>query len=144
MSDFVYDNTTLPTGKSDARVSTAPADKTVTAAEWNSVMQAITDLRAAVLSGQYHGLASDPVAPASGSGGVYLRSNAGVLEISQNGSTYMRPPRVSTASSIPVSGTWLTGDIVYNSTPVPGGTIGWVCTTGGTPGTWKVFGIISF
>jgi hypothetical protein len=50
---------------------------------------------------------------------------------------------ISYATTIPVAGTWRRGDIVYNSTPSAGGTIGWVCTTAGTPGTWKTFGAIA-
>jgi hypothetical protein len=30
-----------------------------------------------------------------------------------------------------------------NSAPTAGGNIGWVCTTAGTPGTWKTFGAIA-
>lgn len=40
-------------------------------------------------------------------------------------------------TSAPTTGTWARGSIVYNSTPSAGGTPGWVCTTAGTPGTWK-------
>jgi hypothetical protein len=47
------------------------------------------------------------------------------------------------AAAAPVAGTYLQGDIVYNSAPASGGFIGWVCTAGGTPGTWKTFGVIS-
>jgi hypothetical protein len=47
------------------------------------------------------------------------------------------------ASSAPVSGDYIIGDIVWNTSPVAGGTIGFVCTTAGTPGTWKTFGAIS-
>lgn len=46
-------------------------------------------------------------------------------------------------SSAPTSGNYLVGDIVYNSAPAPGGFIGFVCTTAGSPGTWKTFGAIS-
>jgi hypothetical protein len=46
-------------------------------------------------------------------------------------------------SAAPTTGTWVVGDIVYNSTPAASGNIGWVCTTAGTPGTWKTFGAIS-
>jgi hypothetical protein len=35
------------------------------------------------------------------------------------------------------------GDRIMNSVPAAGGTIGWVCTTSGTPGTWKTFGSIA-
>jgi hypothetical protein len=43
----------------------------------------------------------------------------------------------------PSTGTWETGDIVLNTAPAAGGFIGWVCTAGGTPGTWKTWGAIS-
>jgi hypothetical protein len=45
-------------------------------------------------------------------------------------------------SGIPTAGTWKVGDKIYNVTPTPGGYEGWVCTTAGTPGTWKGFGLI--
>ena len=45
--------------------------------------------------------------------------------------------------AIPTVGTWAVGSLVYNSAPTAGGYVGWVCTTAGTPGTWKTFGAIS-
>jgi len=50
---------------------------------------------------------------------------------------------VSYGSAAPTTGTWVAGDKVYDSTPTAGGTIGWVCTVAGTPGTWKAFGTIA-
>ena len=48
------------------------------------------------------------------------------------------PQNVQTyAASTPAAGEWSRGDIIWNNTPSAGGTPGWVCTTGGTPGTWK-------
>lgn len=49
----------------------------------------------------------------------------------------------SFGTAAPTSGTWYRGDIVWDITPSAGGTIGWVCTTAGTPGTWKTFGTIA-
>lgn len=46
-------------------------------------------------------------------------------------------------NSVPNSGTFKVGDIIWNSAPSAGGNIGWVCVTAGTPGTWKSFGDIS-
>jgi len=46
------------------------------------------------------------------------------------------------ATSIPTSGTHGIGEYAWLRTPVAGGTQGWVCTTAGTPGTWKTFGAI--
>lgn len=49
---------------------------------------------------------------------------------------------VTTSTSAPTIGTWTTGQKVIVQTPVAGGYIGYVCTAGGTPGTWKGFGAI--
>jgi hypothetical protein len=42
----------------------------------------------------------------------------------------------------PIQGTWKRGDIIFNSAPLPGSPIGWVCTASGEPGTWSQFGTI--
>ena len=39
-------------------------------------------------------------------------------------------------------GTFKRGDIIYNEAPLAGGSVGLVCTTGGSPGEWKNFGDI--
>lgn len=46
-------------------------------------------------------------------------------------------------SGPPGSGTYAQGMRVLNSAPAAAGNIGWVCTTGGTPGTWKTYGAIA-
>lgn len=46
------------------------------------------------------------------------------------------------ADILPAAGTWQVGDIIWKATPAASGFIGWVCTTAGTPGTWKTFGTI--
>jgi parallel beta-helix repeat protein len=46
-------------------------------------------------------------------------------------------------TAAPSSGTWSSGDIIWHSAPSSAGNIGWVCTVGGTPGTWKSFGTIA-
>lgn len=45
-------------------------------------------------------------------------------------------------SAAPASGYHAAGEVVYNIAPTAGGKVGWVCTTAGTPGTWKPFGAI--
>lgn len=40
------------------------------------------------------------------------------------------------ATAVPTTGTWIAGDIVYNSAPSVGSPIAWSCTVSGTPGTW--------
>lgn len=51
--------------------------------------------------------------------------------------------RIEYGSAAPTSGEWQAGDIMFNLAPTAGGTVGWVCTTTGTPGTWKTFGAIA-
>ena len=49
------------------------------------------------------------------------------------------------AAAAPASGTWGVGDKVWNTSPAVGTAtdMGFVCTTAGTPGTWKGFGDIA-
>lgn len=51
--------------------------------------------------------------------------------------------RLTPASAPPATGTYAVGDVVLNSTPAVAAPIGWVCTVGGAPGTWKEFGVIA-
>jgi len=46
-------------------------------------------------------------------------------------------------SSAPGSGYWSAGTRFWYATPAAGGEVGMVCTTGGTPGTWKDFGDVN-
>lgn len=50
---------------------------------------------------------------------------------------------IGRATEVPTTGTWAVGDEVRVFDPVAGGYIGYVCTTAGTPGTWKAFGAIA-
>jgi hypothetical protein len=52
---------------------------------------------------------------------------------------------VRTGDSPPASaayGEFAQGEIIFNNAPTAGGKVGWVCVAGGTPGTWKAFGVI--
>lgn len=69
-----------------------------------------------------------PVAPNNGSVAIYNNSWNAVIVYH---------------SGAPTSGTWARGSVCYNNAPSAGGTLGWVCTTAGTPGTWKTFGAIT-
>jgi len=48
---------------------------------------------------------------------------------------------VNYLSTTPTASTWKQGDIVYNTAPAEDAnsmvTLGWICTTAGTPGTWR-------
>lgn len=47
------------------------------------------------------------------------------------------------ATASPASGTWARGDVVWNSAVAAAGSPGWICTTAGTPGTWKTMAVVS-
>ena len=53
------------------------------------------------------------------------------------------PYMVNFASAIPVSGTYRQGDYLLNKVQTSGQPFGWVCTTEGTPGTWKIISTVS-
>jgi hypothetical protein len=46
------------------------------------------------------------------------------------------------AAAAPTVGTWAVGDEIYRTAPAAAGKRAWVCTTAGTPGTWKPWGAI--
>ncbi len=50
---------------------------------------------------------------------------------------------VSYGTAPPVAGSWLQGDIRWNTTPVAGGIPGWMCTASGTPGTWNAMAALA-
>jgi len=66
------------------------------------------------------------------SGFVHGQINAGQVS---NSGTGLICETLQTA--VPASGTYAVGDIVRNSTPAAAGVLYWVCTTAGTPGTFK-------
>ncbi len=48
--------------------------------------------------------------------------------------------KVLSGTAAPTSGTYVQGDMMFNSTPSAGGPLGWMCVAGGTPGSWKAMG----
>lgn len=74
-----------------------------------------------------------PLSPA----GYMLRINAsgtGIEAVAEASGTVSMP--FSFGASAPASGTYARGHYVHNTAPVPGGPLGWVCVTAGTPGVW--------
>jgi hypothetical protein len=56
---------------------------------------------------------------------------------------YLATQSITCGGAAPAGGSYNVGDIVYNTAPAPGGWVGWVCTTAGSPGTWTEFGQIN-
>nr|WP_154895313.1 hypothetical protein [Paenibacillus xylanexedens] len=46
------------------------------------------------------------------------------------------------SSAAPTIGSWVRSSVVWNIAPSANGYVGWVCTTSGSPGVWKGFGLI--
>lgn len=49
--------------------------------------------------------------------------------------------RLGFGSAAPTTGTWIQGDLIINTAVISFGNIGWICRTGGTPGTWQSWGV---
>lgn len=69
--------------------------------------------------------------------------NAAVLPFNRMGSLELNGRSITYGSAAPATGTHKDGDIVFNNAPAAAGEVGWVCTTPGSPGTWKTFGTIA-
>ena len=65
------------------------------------------------------------------------------LSFSVAGDVNIGNKRFTNGSNAPSQGTYELGDICWNSNPIPGSFIGWVCVVAGTPGQWLSFGNIA-
>jgi len=78
---------------------------------------------------------------------IYTDISTNLTGVSAGNTQIVRPlesvNKAYLSGSAPSSGTWARGSIVWNPSPSAGGTIGYVCVSGGTPGTWKTFGTIA-
>ena len=51
--------------------------------------------------------------------------------------------KVLSGTAAPASGSFVQGDMMFNSAPAAGGPAGWMCVAGGSPGTWKAMGSLA-
>lgn len=131
MPDFVYDNGTLAGNKvdlTDPPEGANPQNYCISS-EWNALCQAVIDVRTAVLSGKYHGLAlqDNGYVPPGTAYRIWARQNGKLL--AKNGAS----PEVEllTAARAITAGTGLTGGgpltedrtlSLANLSPSPAGT----------------------
>lgn len=79
--------------------------------------------------------------PDIAAGEVYFSATGG-FEYIYDGTRWNTRPKQDIGTAAPTTGTWQQGFIRWAASPSASGKIGWVCVTGGTPGTWKPFGAI--
>jgi hypothetical protein len=75
--------------------------------------------------------------------GIGVTSVESDVSLSTSGAVKFQNKKFEVGSGIPVAGAYSVGDIIWNSAPSAGATIGWVCVAAGNPGQWKSFGTIS-
>jgi hypothetical protein len=92
-----------------------------------------------LLIGSYEGF-TPPVSVFVSNSRVWDRTGGVVWECVENGTTWVTR---SYGLAAPSAGTWRRGDIVWNYSPAASGTVGWICVTAGSPGTWKTWGTIA-
>ena len=103
-----------------------------TAAELHS---GCNELIVPIESGVSESIATINIYVGSNSSGVIEVSNLTITDIFEAGYCYETVEL--SASAAPTVGVWSQSERVWNSAPASGGTPGWICTTSGTPGTWK-------
>lgn len=65
------------------------------------------------------------------------------VKLNVNGTIAQNGKKFEVGDTIPTTGAYSQGDIVWNSSPQSKGYVGWICIRSGTPGEWKTFGAIS-
>lgn len=75
------------------------------------------------------------------SGNKFSPSNS-TTPIQINGHGFKAEKSRYYSTSAPSAGSYEAGDVVWNTSPVLGGVIGWVCVTAGSPGAWVGFGVV--
>ena len=80
------------------------------------------------------------------SGNDFSKASGGSVVISADFSVFYPDATgraiYNTTTAAPTTGTWKQGDKVILALPSASGYLGYVCTTAGTPGTWKGYGAI--
>jgi hypothetical protein len=111
---------------------------------WGSAT-ATTRIRGNLFAQSSSSYAQNGVSETTGVNGTICERNefvtVGVPYVKVGAASVLREESYGTAA--PSTGTHLVGAVVWNSAPAASGTMGWVCTTAGTPGTWKTFGAVS-
>lgn len=71
-----------------------------------------------------------------------LRGSIIALLFSDSGPSSRTYRAIAWSTAAPTTGTWRRGDTVFNSNAAAGAAPAWVCTSGGTPGTWRSYPVV--
>jgi len=74
--------------------------------------------------------------------GVGVNNFADDVDITTARAVRIQNKKFETGTSVPSTGNYIVGDIIWNQNPTPTGFVGWICVRAGTPGEWKQFGQI--
>jgi len=83
-------------------------------------------------------------------GGVEVKGKLGVnvqypgedVDFQVAGAIRFSEKKIQVGQDVPLKGNYNIGDMQYNTHPVPGGYVGWICVESRNPGKWKRFGAI--
>jgi hypothetical protein len=128
---FIIDKNDVLTG-GQAFVATFPASLERSSSVGHFNVTILKADRATVSGAIFQG--KNLIQPLMTLGGGYIQANSGpnLREI-----TNTIPTNGIYVNTEPTLGTWKLGQIVWRSATSAGGSPGYVCITGGTPGTWK-------
>ena len=74
--------------------------------------------------------------------GINVKNLSPGVDLAVAGDLKFQNKRFSVGVEPPNTGSYKTGDVVWNEEPKPTGYVGWICVKEGTPGVWKPFGVI--
>ena len=64
-------------------------------------------------------------------------ANVGARRLNFPNGFGLNDKKILSGTAAPVSGTYVQGDMMFNSGATAGGPMAWMCTAAGSPGTWK-------
>ena len=102
----------------------------------------VTDDTARIRIGANGGVTVEQKLTVNGKLGVGVK-NVSDVDFAVAGPVRFENKKFEVGDSIPTSGSYRKGDIVWNQSPNPTGYVGWICTREGAPGEWRAFGQIS-
>jgi len=65
------------------------------------------------------------------------------VDLTVAGAVRIQDKKQEVSNEQPSAGSYVKGDIAWNTDPKPTGYVGWICIKSGTPGDWRPFGQIS-